>query len=173
MIVYYKVFLTHLGEFCLFSTEDGICALSFPDFDSKRLIPISKMYCLNHLRRHLGKFSLKETDNLGSITAQISAYLRGRRRSLSATLNLIGTPFQKVVWQAIRKIPYGETISYKRLAMMVNCRGYRAVARACSANPLPLFIPCHRVIGERGLGGFSPGLKWKSLLLKLEDKDIR
>ena len=57
--------------------------------------------------------------------------------------------------------------------MIVNCRGYRAVARACSANPLPLFIPCHRVIGERGLGGFSPGLKWKSLLLKLEDKDIR
>ncbi len=173
MIIYYRAFFTHLGKFCLFSNKDGICGLVFPDLASKELLPLSKAHCLNHFRRHLGKFLLKETNRLDPIIiAQIRAYLKGDQRSLSTTLNLIGTPFQKRVWQAIKDIPYGETISYKKLAQVVNCKGYRAVARACSANPMPLFIPCHRVVGERGVGGFYPGLDWKLFLLRLENLDI-
>jgi methylated-DNA-[protein]-cysteine S-methyltransferase len=88
-------------------------------------------------------------------------------------LDLFGvTDFQRRVWNAMRKIPYGETRSYKWLAQKVgDSRKARAVGQACGSNPLPILIPCHRVIREDGgLGGFSAGLHIKRKLLKLESK---
>ncbi len=81
-----------------------------------------------------------------------------------------GTAFQQQVWRAIAAIPRGETRTYAELASAVGRpRAYRAVANACGRNPLPLFIPCHRVVGSGGnLGGFSSGVAWKRLLLGLE-----
>lgn len=82
-----------------------------------------------------------------------------------------GTLFQQRVWKAIQSVPWGKTLSYAALAERIGSpRAVRAVANACGKNPLPLFIPCHRIIGSNGaLGGFSAGIAWKKLLLELED----
>jgi methylated-DNA-[protein]-cysteine S-methyltransferase len=81
-----------------------------------------------------------------------------------------GTVFQQNVWRAIRGIPFGETQSYSKIANSIeNTRAVRAVGGACGANPIPLIIPCHRVLAaNHELGGFSGGISWKKRLLKLE-----
>ncbi len=82
---------------------------------------------------------------------------------------LEGTPFQHRVWKAMSKIPYAGTVSYKELARMAGSpSAYRAVGSACGKNPLPIVIPCHRVLASKGLGGFSSGLWRKKWLLKHE-----
>lgn len=80
------------------------------------------------------------------------------------------TPFQKKVWKVLQTIPYGETRTYKWVAQKIGKpRAVRAVGQACGANPLPLIIPCHRVVASGGkLGGFSLGVAMKKRLLKLE-----
>lgn len=101
---------------------------------------------------------------------QIMEYVAGERRGFDLPLDLKGTDFQLQVWRAIQKIPYGRTRFYGQVAKFVDRpRGAQAVGMACKANPIPLVIPCHRVV-ERGggLGGFSPGLEWKKWLLDLE-----
>lgn len=80
-----------------------------------------------------------------------------------------GTDFQKAVWNAMKKIPRGRTQTYGELAAAIGRpNAVRAVGSACGANPLPLFIPCHRVTAKNGLGGFGSGLPWKKLLLEME-----
>jgi O-6-methylguanine DNA methyltransferase len=80
-----------------------------------------------------------------------------------------GTEFQKAVWEELRKIPRGQTRTYGEIAGAIGRpKAARAVGSACGANPLPLFIPCHRVVAKNGLGGFVAGLPWKILLLKME-----
>ncbi len=99
------------------------------------------------------------------------SYFRGRPLDFpSLPLDLRGTPFQLRVWQELCKIPWGRTISYKELAARAGSpKGFRAVGRANGANPIPLIIPCHRVINANGaLGGFSSGLHRKKWLLEHE-----
>lgn len=107
--------------------------------------------------------------------AVIDAYLTRQSNTLKLPVDLAsGTPLQRAVWMEIARIPYGETISYTTLAERVGFpRAVRAVASACGANPVPLIIPCHRVIAKDGtLGGFSlGGLDVKNRLLKLESKE--
>lgn len=80
-----------------------------------------------------------------------------------------GTDFQKAVWGEIRRIPRGQTRTYREIAAAIGKpRAVRAVGSACGANPLSLFIPCHRVVAKNGLGGFGSGLPWKKLLLEEE-----
>jgi O-6-methylguanine DNA methyltransferase len=80
-----------------------------------------------------------------------------------------GTPFQIAVWDEMKKIPRGQTRTYGDIAAAIGRpKAVRAVGTACGANPLPLFIPCHRVVAKNGLGGFGSGLPWKKLLLELE-----
>lgn len=103
---------------------------------------------------------------------QINEYLAGKRTAFDLPIRFIyGTPFQKDVWNAIKSIPYGQTASYGSLAVNINRpRAYRAVGTACSANTLPLIIPCHRVVASRGEGGFTGGMHIKRFLLNLEEK---
>ena len=80
-----------------------------------------------------------------------------------------GTKFQQAVWNELKKIPRGQTRTYGEIAAaMGHPKAARAVGSACGANPLPLFIPCHRAVAAKGLGGFSCGLPWKKLLLEIE-----
>jgi len=80
-----------------------------------------------------------------------------------------GTEFQQAVWREMQKIPRGQTRTYGEIATAIGRpKAVRAVGSACGANPLPLFIPCHRVVAKNGLGGFGSGLPWKKLLLELE-----
>ncbi len=83
-----------------------------------------------------------------------------------------GTAFQQKVWDAASRIPYGATASYMEIAVAAGCRSPRAAGQALGANPLPLVIPCHRVIGSDGrLAGFSAGIELKELLLRHEDEN--
>ncbi len=109
------------------------------------------------------------------VIQQLQSYFAGERKSFDLSLLLEGTDFQKTVWTALRKIPYGETISYKKLAEMVgNPRAVRAVGAANGANSIPIIIPCHRVIGNDGsLTGFGGGLPLKKRLLELESRQLK
>jgi methylated-DNA-[protein]-cysteine S-methyltransferase len=102
--------------------------------------------------------------------AQLEEYFAGERREFSLPLQPVGTPFQKAVWSALRTIPYGTTISYGELARRIGQpSASRAVGAANGANPLPIIVPCHRVIGaDRSLTGFGGGLETKRFLLALE-----
>lgn len=101
---------------------------------------------------------------------QLTEYFKGGRLSFSLPLNPSGTEFQRNVWDGLGKIPYGKTISYKDLAEMVGCPGgSRAVGMANNRNPLPIIVPCHRVIGIKGdLIGYASGVAVKRKLLDLE-----
>lgn len=102
--------------------------------------------------------------------AQLEAYFEGERRDFDLVLAPEGTAFQRGVWDMLRTIPYGETISYGELAARLGCSGSaRAVGAANGKNPIPIVIPCHRVIGANGsLTGFGGGLHVKRRLLALE-----
>ena len=95
----------------------------------------------------------------------IQHYLQDPSQLDALPLALAGTPFQQKVWQAISLIPPGQTLTYTELAQQVGS-GARAVANACGANPIPLLIPCHRVVAVNGLGGFMKGRKSDSLNIK-------
>ncbi len=101
---------------------------------------------------------------------QLLAYLNGGLREFSLPLKMNGTPFQKKVWNALLSIPYGEVVSYKDIADTLGVKnGARAVGMANAKNPLPLVVPCHRVIGADGkLTGYAYGLELKEKLLALE-----
>lgn len=102
---------------------------------------------------------------------ELEEYFAGRRREFDLPLAPHGTLFQQRVWQALRAIPYGSTCTYGELAAAVgNPRASRAVGMANHRNPLPILIPCHRVIGASGaLTGYGGGLEWKRRLLAIEE----
>jgi methylated-DNA-[protein]-cysteine S-methyltransferase len=104
------------------------------------------------------------------VLAQLRAYFAGELRDFDVALELAGTAFQREVWQALREIPYGETISYGELAARVGRPGAsRAVGLANGRNPIAIIVPCHRVIGADGsLTGFGGGLARKRWLLEHE-----
>lgn len=114
----------------------------------------------------------REGDNtvLCETRVQLEEYFAGARRDFDLPLAPRGTGFQRDVWQALRRIPYGETISYAQLATRIGKpSAMRAVGAANGRNPLPIVVPCHRVIGADGsLTGFGGGLPTKQFLLQLE-----
>ncbi len=101
---------------------------------------------------------------------QLDEYFRGERRQFELRLAPVGTAFQLAVWRALAEIPYGQTTSYARLAAQLGrSNAVRAVGAANGRNPLPIVLPCHRVIGANGdLTGFGGGLETKAALLRLE-----
>jgi len=102
---------------------------------------------------------------VAQLNQALQAYLRDPRASFDIPCGLQGTPFQQRVWRAIADIPAGRTLTYAQLAEKVGS-GPRAVANACGANPLPLIIPCHRVVARTGLGGFMRGRRAAALSIK-------
>lgn len=115
-------------------------------------------------------FVILETELLKRAGTQLKEYLGGKRRSFELSLAPEGTDFMKNVWKSLCDIPYGKTRSYKDIAETVgNSKAYRAVGLANNRNPIPLFIPCHRIIGTDGkLTGYRGGLEIKSKLLEIE-----
>ena len=107
---------------------------------------------------------------LGEARRQLAEYFAGRRREFDLPLELRGTAFQERVWQALLGVRYGETVSYTELARAVGApTAARAVGAAVGRNPLPIVVPCHRVIGSAGdLRGFASGLARKRWLLHAE-----
>ncbi len=116
------------------------------------------------------KALLQTTELLSMATIQLDEYFQGKRTIFSLPFKLTGTPFQLAVWKELQNIPYGKTTSYKEIAQKINKpKACRAVGMANNKNPLPIIIPCHRVIGSNGkLIGYAGGLKLKNYLLELE-----
>ena len=118
-----------------------------------------------------GQYIINETDILREAASQLEEYFQGNRKIFSLDLAPEGTDFMKKVWQELSNIPYGKTVSYKDIAIAIgNEKACRAVGMANNKNPIPIFIPCHRVIGKNGgLVGYSSGVDIKEKLLELED----
>lgn len=113
-------------------------------------------------------FTKKLSDDL---RRSFENYFKGKSRTIDVKVaqSKTCTPFQKTVWDAITKIPYGETVTYGELAKSIGKpKAYRAVANACGQNPLTIIVPCHRVVSSTGLGGYSCGVDIKEYLLQLE-----
>ncbi len=112
----------------------------------------------------------KALEHARTARREISAYLDGELRAFTVPVTATGTLFQRAIWAEIARIPYGESVTYGELAARVGKpRAARAVGAACAANPVPLLIPCHRVVGGQGaLCGFSGGIEVKKSLLALE-----
>lgn len=118
-------------------------------------------------------FVEKDTKLLVKAKNELEEYFDGKRKEFDLPLKQEGTEFQKKVWNALSKIPYGETRTYKEIAKMIgNEKASRAVGMANNKNNIPIIIPCHRVIGSNGkLVGYALGLDMKQYLLDLESKN--
>lgn len=112
----------------------------------------------------------KETDAIRKTYLQLKEYLSGKRKNFDIEIEMIGTEFQKKVWKELLNIPYGETRSYKDIAIAIgNGKACRAVGNANNKNPIAIIVPCHRVVGSNGsMTGYAGGLDIKEKLLKIE-----
>ncbi|MBI9080092.1 MAG: methylated-DNA--[protein]-cysteine S-methyltransferase [Pseudodesulfovibrio sp.] len=153
----YTRFTTRLWEIILVGNEDGLTNLHMVTGEGKRHFEISGTW-------HRNDTIFNETK------LQILEYMEGKRTKFDVVLNPQGTLFQQQVWAALCNIPFGEVRTYKDIAIAIgNHKAARAVGMANSLNPIPLIVPCHRVIGSSGkLTGFAHGLKAKEALLQFE-----
>jgi methylated-DNA-[protein]-cysteine S-methyltransferase len=154
---------TSLGQFGAAMTEKGLCCLMFPREGTRA--------CKVWLRRHLPGARIElANEQLGRVAEELNGYLTGEVQDFSLPLDLRGTPFQLAVWQAVANIPYGTTRSYGEIARLVGQPSEaRAVGAANGSNPVPIVVPCHRVIGSNGgLTGYGGGIDLKWRLLELE-----
>ena len=126
----------------------------------------------NRIQKGLAaEFIVQNDEILTKTKQQLDEYLKGERKTFDIPLLTVGTDFQKSVWNALLKVPYGTTASYLQLAININNqKAVRAVAAANGANAIGIIIPCHRIIGSTGeLTGYAGGLNIKKRLLKLEN----
>ena len=100
---------------------------------------------------------------------EVEEYLRGERKEFDLPLSPKGKKKKKKVWRELLKIKYGERVSYGEIGERIGSKAYRAIGNACGKNPIPLIIPCHRVVGKNNLGGFSLGIELKKKLLDIEN----
>ena len=166
MMLFEKKIKTPLGEMLTMVCDDGICLLDFP---YRKMMPHIRLRVVNH-------FGVEPIQNehvlFNELEEQLNAYFNGELQTFDLLLHLIGSDFQKQVWQALQTIPYGKTRSYKQQSIFLgNEKAIRAVAKANGENCLAILIPCHRVIGENGsLIGYAGGLRNKEWLLCHEQK---
>ncbi len=125
---------------------------------------------ITHLIFSERDWTVEETDLIKETKRQLDEYFAGKRKEFDIPTRLEGTEFQKRVWEELRKITYGKTVTYKDIAEAVGCpKGFRAVGLANNRNPISIIYPCHRVIGSNGsLTGYGGGLDVKEKLLELE-----
>lgn len=166
--IYTGSYPTPLGELILGSYGDQLCLC---DWRFRRM----RHAVDRRIAEGLGA-ELIEGDSpvIAEAIAELEEYFRGERKAFDTPLLPVGSEFQKLVWEALLQIPYGETASYKEIAEEIGKpEAIRAVASANGANALSLFIPCHRIIGSAGeLTGYAGGLNAKKRLLELESDGI-
>ena len=153
----YKHMPTVLGKLKLIASDKGLAAILWENDKPTRV--------------RLG--TLTEDKNhpvLLQAERELAEYLAGKRKTFSVKFDPAGTPFQSKVWEALEKIPFGETRSYASIARQIgNVKAVRAVGGAIGKNPISVMVPCNRVIGSSGeLTGFAGGLETKKFLLSLE-----
>lgn len=158
--MYYCYLATPIGELLLAGDEDGLSLVSFPE---------------GAMRRDPEDDWIYKEKPFAAARRQLTEYFAGERREFNLPVKLSGTEFQLSVLEALRNIPYGETMSYADIARRIGRpKAVRAVGAANGRNPVPIIVPCHRVIGSHGdLTGFGGGLETKEALLRLEAENSR
>ena len=153
--MYYCYLDTPIGELLLAGDDDALCLVSFPE---------------GSMRRDPDPDWIYNEKPFVTARQQLTEYFAGDRREFDLPLKLNGTEFQMNVLHALQQIPYGETMSYADIAERIGRpKAVRAVGAANGRNPIPIIVPCHRVIGSHGdLTGFGGGLDTKEALLRLE-----
>jgi O-6-methylguanine DNA methyltransferase len=161
--VYCTSFDSRIGRIYVASTEDGVCKISVPNETRKDFF--------DWLKQHFDIDTIIDNRSRNKdVIDQLARYFNGKLAKFTCPIDLVGTPFQVRVWKELTKISYGSTITYKSLAKRASVpKAIQAVGRANGANPLPIIIPCHRVLGSNSaLVGYSCGIKTKEFLLRLE-----
>lgn len=154
-MIHYTRIACPLGPLLLERTDQGLSRIEFLEADHA---PVPS------------QGSTERARGFEAIVGQLEQYFAGERRSFDLPVAPLGTPFQRSVWKALTEIPYGETWTYGQLAEAIGRpTAARAVGAANGANPLPIVVPCHRVIGSSGtLTGYRGGIRFKRALLDLE-----
>lgn len=167
MLLVCREFETVVGSLQAAVTDRGLCRLFFASEDVDRWnlwfdryfsqIPVNGQHPV-----------------IDDVETQLCEYLSRKRRKFSVPLDLRGTEFQKKIWKRLLKIPYGGTVTYGELAFEMGISGgSRAIGGAVGSNPVPILVPCHRVVGASGqLVGFAGGIDLKERLLELEGARI-
>lgn len=160
--VNYTITDCELGRILVARTIHGLCNVAFADDDSTLLENLEKEYPNAEIT--------KDAKILKGFVDEILTHLAGKKKRLDLPLDIQATAFQMRVWELLRKIPYGETVTYTQIAEQLgDKKKVRAVARACASNRVAVVIPCHRVVGKDGkLSGYRWGVERKSKLLKTE-----
>ena len=155
---------TQFGRILVATSERGICFVHLLQASAQAHLD---QFCARH---GLGPAADLAAGSSAVDLDQLPEYLAGRRDSFDLPLDLLGTPFQQRCWRALLQIPFGETRTYAELARAIGMApgAARAVGQANGANPVPLIVPCHRVVASAGLGGYAGGLDLKRRLLELE-----
>lgn len=162
MKIFFTVLKCPLGELLVAATEKGVCSVAFGD-DAEVLE--------TNLKQEFPAAQITRDDKyLNEYTTAILENIAGERKLLHLPVEVQATVFQTRVWAEIKKIPYGETRSYKEIAENLgNIKAVRAVASACASNPIALITPCHRVVGANGnLSGYRWGVERKKAILEME-----
>jgi methylated-DNA-[protein]-cysteine S-methyltransferase len=149
--------------FFIGATDKGLCRVLWPDESFEEL--------QEWVKKHVSNAKMIEDEkHMYEYVKQLQEYLQGDRKSFSIPLDMWGTSFRVNVWKALQQIPFGQTRSYADIAEAIgNPKAVRAVGTANGANPIPIIVPCHRVIGKnKTLTGFGGGFKNKKKLLHLE-----
>ncbi|HEX7063524.1 MAG TPA: methylated-DNA--[protein]-cysteine S-methyltransferase [Bacillales bacterium] len=163
--IFYGEMESPLGWLTIVSTSKGVCKLEFGSIEEN--MPNIHAWTKKHF---LKSQMLRDEEQINPVIRELEEYFRGERFSFDLPLVLRGTPFQRKVWETLKEIPHGETRSYKQVAQLMKAdKAVRAVGNANNKNPLPILIPCHRVIGSNGsLVGYGGGIDKKQYLLEFE-----
>lgn len=155
-----------LGRLLVAATRRGVCHIAFGDDDAALEAALRAEFPWAEVAR--------EPARLAGLVETLLRHLRGEHPTLEVPLDVRGSRFQRRVWDAISAIPYGQTRAYSEVAAEIGRPGAaRAVARACATNPVPLVVPCHRVVGRRGdPGGYRYGSERKQTLLQGERRAL-
>lgn len=173
MALYSKEITTPCGPLTLLCDGRALTAIRFGREADGRMMPAPKKGrsgAETHENEEPAQKERAARELLSQAAREIGEYFAGRRRAFTVPTAAAGTPFQQAVWNALKEIPYGETRSYGEIARQIgHPRASRAVGQANNRNPLPIVVPCHRVIGASGaLTGYAGGLDIKVRLLELE-----
>lgn len=154
-------YMSPLGKILVASSERGVCRIAFSTDEDKFVHDVSSKFHSDVVRDDAG---------LHSVIELLASYFGGKPVKTSITLDLMGTAFQRRVWSEVSKIPYGKTRTYKEIAYAIKRpKAWRAVGNAVGSNPVPLIIPCHRVVrSDCSLGGYGYGTSLKRKLLEME-----
>jgi methylated-DNA-[protein]-cysteine S-methyltransferase len=156
MTTFFAHFQSPVGTLLLMATERGLSGLHM-EKDSTAF-------------QNASRDGVRDDARFSGINENLNEYFSGRRKEFDVPIDLRGTPFQISVWNALRTIPFGATISYAELARRIgNPKAVRAVGQANNRNPISIIVPCHRVIGADGsLTGYGGGIERKRFLIELE-----